>query len=189
MRFLVTGGCGFIGANLVERLVADRHEVLVLDDLSTGRPAALPWGVSLFKERVEDCNAARLPGGPLDGIFHLAAVSSVEAAERDSALASLRGPTVHVVSLASPSGGQPVARVFWNHERDRFFVTAFNLPPAREGRTYQLWAITKGHAPVSMGTFTTNESGVAEVILPVGQDIDALGVIDSCGLTPPWAYS
>ncbi|HEX6049591.1 MAG TPA: anti-sigma factor [Gemmatimonadaceae bacterium] len=103
--------------------------------------------------------------------------------QRDSALGSLRGPRVHVVSLASPSGGQPVARVFWNHERNRFFVTAFNLPPAREGRTYQLWAITKGHAPVSMGTFGTNERGIAEVILPVGQEIDALGFIDSCGLT------
>ena len=37
MRALVTGGCGFIGGHLVERFVGDGHEVVVLDNLSTGR--------------------------------------------------------------------------------------------------------------------------------------------------------
>ena len=37
MRALVTGGAGFIGSTLVDRLVADGHEVIVIDDLSTGR--------------------------------------------------------------------------------------------------------------------------------------------------------
>ncbi|MEW9532007.1 NAD-dependent epimerase/dehydratase family protein [Microbispora sp. NPDC049125] len=37
MRALVTGGAGFIGSNLVDRLVADGHEVAVVDDLSSGR--------------------------------------------------------------------------------------------------------------------------------------------------------
>ena len=37
MRYLVTGGAGFIGSHLCERLLGDGHEVLALDDLSTGR--------------------------------------------------------------------------------------------------------------------------------------------------------
>ena len=36
MRYLITGGAGFIGSHLADRLLADGHEVRVLDDLSTG---------------------------------------------------------------------------------------------------------------------------------------------------------
>ena len=39
MKVLVTGGLGFIGSNIVERLVADGHEVTVLDNLHTGNEA------------------------------------------------------------------------------------------------------------------------------------------------------
>ena len=35
-KMLVTGGCGFIGSNLVDQLIDDGHEVVVIDDLSTG---------------------------------------------------------------------------------------------------------------------------------------------------------
>jgi hypothetical protein len=60
---------------------------------------------------------------------------------------------VHVVSLAA-GGAKPVARVFWNHTENRFIVTAFDLPPAAPGRTYQLWALMGGSPaprPLSAG--------------------------------------
>ncbi|NJN14592.1 MAG: NAD-dependent epimerase/dehydratase family protein, partial [Planctomycetes bacterium] len=41
-RILVTGGCGLIGSSLVERILAARSTVLVLDNLSTGRRENLP---------------------------------------------------------------------------------------------------------------------------------------------------
>ena len=36
MKCIVTGGCGFLGSHLVERLLTDNHSVIVIDNLSTG---------------------------------------------------------------------------------------------------------------------------------------------------------
>jgi UDP-glucose 4-epimerase len=47
MRILITGGAGFIGSHLVDDLHRSGHEVLVVDDLSTGKAANLPAGVEL----------------------------------------------------------------------------------------------------------------------------------------------
>src|SRR5260370_38683243 len=52
MRYLVTGGAGFIGSHLVEHLVAAGEDVVVLDDLSAGRRENLAavWGKIRFVE-------------------------------------------------------------------------------------------------------------------------------------------
>lgn len=111
----------------------------------------------------------------------IAVLDSITAAD-DSALALLTGPDVNVVSLAG-TDRQPSARVVWNRARSRFVVLAFDLPAAPPGRTYQLWAIAKGRSPMSMGTFNTDAYGRARVLLPVDQQIAALGFVDNCGLT------
>lgn len=103
-------------------------------------------------------------------------------AVRDSTIAAFLGPEVHVVSL-SPTGEKPSMRVFWNHTRNIFIVTAFNVPRAPDGKTYQLWAIRKGQQPLSMGTFNTDASGRATAILTVANVITDGGFIDLCGLT------
>lgn len=103
-------------------------------------------------------------------------------AVRDSTIAAFLGPEVHVVSL-SPTGEKPSMRVFWNHTRNVFIVTAFNIPRAPDGRTYQLWAIRKDKAPLSMGTFNTDANGRATAILAVADNITEGGFIDLCGLT------
>ena len=110
------------------------------------------------------------------------AARDVDLAERDSVLGFLTGPEVHVVSLAA-GDAKPVARVFWNHTENRFIVTAFDLPPAQQGRTYQLWAIVNGKAPMSMGTFNTDASGVTTAVLEVAPEILQAGVINLCALT------
>jgi anti-sigma-K factor RskA len=103
-------------------------------------------------------------------------------AVRDSTIAAFLGPEVHVVSL-SPTGEKPSMRVFWNHTRNIFIVTAFNVPRAPDGKTYQLWAIRKGQQPLSMGTFNTDATGRATAILAVANVITDGGFIDLCGLT------
>jgi anti-sigma-K factor RskA len=103
-------------------------------------------------------------------------------AEDDSLLAAFVGPMVHVVSL-SEADQKPSVRVFWNHTRKQFIVTAFGLPPAPAGKTYQLWALRKGQAPLSMGTFAVNATGRTMTTLAVSADINDGGFIDDCALT------
>jgi anti-sigma-K factor RskA len=106
-----------------------------------------------------------------------------ELQEKDRTLTAFMGPEVHVVSLAE-ANNKPTARVYWNHTRNVFIVTAFNVPRAPEGKTYQLWAISKAlKAPLSMGTFNTDEDGRATIIVPVGSDVNAIDVVELCAMT------
>lgn len=83
MHILITGGAGFIGSHLAERLLAAEHAVTVIDNLATGRLATLPDHPRLtFRCRdVADCGPEDLPG-PVDGLAHLAATASVAASWR-----------------------------------------------------------------------------------------------------------
>ena len=82
-RYLVTGGCGFIGSHLVDALVADGHRVAVLDDLSTGKRDNLPGGVALRVGDVADLDLVADAMQGMDGCFHLAAVASVQRGNED----------------------------------------------------------------------------------------------------------
>ena len=76
-RYLVTGGAGFIGSHLVERLLATGHQVRVLDNLSTGRMENLPTEAQLVVADVRSRAAIADALDGIDGVFHLAAVSSI----------------------------------------------------------------------------------------------------------------
>lgn len=79
MKYLVTGGAGFIGSHVVAALREYGSDVVVLDNFSTGLESNLPDEVSVTKGHAGDGGTLNelLPG--CAGIFHLAAVSSVQA--------------------------------------------------------------------------------------------------------------
>ena len=81
MKVMVTGGAGFIGANLVRRLAAEPaiDGIVVVDDLSTGEAGRLDacTGVDLVKASVLDAAALRAAASGCDAIVHLAALASV----------------------------------------------------------------------------------------------------------------
>jgi UDP-glucose 4-epimerase len=78
MRVLVTGGAGFIGSALVRGLVEVGHEVLVLDDLSTGSRLNLEEvPVRLIEGDVRDPRTVRDAVDGAEVVFHLAALPSV----------------------------------------------------------------------------------------------------------------
>jgi UDP-glucose 4-epimerase len=77
VRTLVTGGAGFIGSNLVRRLVSDGHDVRVLDDLCTGYRENVPQGVELVVADVADETVVRSAMDGVEVVFHQAARRSV----------------------------------------------------------------------------------------------------------------
>ncbi len=77
MYVLVTGGAGYVGANVVRALIDAEHRVCVLDDLSSGHRAALPADVELIVGTCGDRAALdAVPQRP-DGVMHMAARCSV----------------------------------------------------------------------------------------------------------------
>lgn len=79
MRFLVTGGAGFIGRALCGALLRAGHEVSVLDDMSSVNAQPVLPGVRLVRGDICDPIALRQSLTGVAGVFHLAAVSSVVA--------------------------------------------------------------------------------------------------------------
>lgn len=72
-RALVTGGAGFVGSNVAHRLVELGAEVVVLDDLSTGRLELIPSGVARFRQgSVADIDVVRRAMHGVAFVFHLA---------------------------------------------------------------------------------------------------------------------
>jgi UDP-glucose 4-epimerase len=82
-RYLVTGGCGFIGSHLADALVARGHRVRIFDNLSSGRRENAPAQAELVVADVTDPAAVAAAANGMDGIFHLAAIASVEESRRN----------------------------------------------------------------------------------------------------------
>ncbi len=100
-------------------------------------------------------------------------------ARRDSLIQLLVSPDVQAVTV-SGSGPAPSAKYFLDRRAGRIIIAASALPPAPQGRTYQLWGIETGKPPVSLGTFNTDSSGraLASVAVPAGLRIAVTAVTD-----------
>jgi UDP-glucose 4-epimerase len=77
LRFLITGGAGFLGSALANHLVREGHRVWVLDDLSAGDPASLYKDVSFTRGDVRDIPRLWTLLKGMDCVYHLAARVSV----------------------------------------------------------------------------------------------------------------
>ena len=85
MRVLVTGGAGFIGTNLIKRLLSDGHEVVSIDNYSTGKKENEQDGCTYLEHSLEsldhpskfDKELFNIMSDP-DVIFHLAAVARIQ---------------------------------------------------------------------------------------------------------------
>jgi len=76
---LVTGGAGFIGSHLVERLLCEGLQVVVVDDLSVGKRENVPTGANFVLGDVRDPDMVSAVVSGMDVVFHLAARVSIRA--------------------------------------------------------------------------------------------------------------
>lgn len=112
MLYLVTGGAGFIGSHITDRLLADGHRVRILDNFSTGKHENIPDSadVEVIEGDVGDYDTVCAAMAQVDMVFHEAAIASVPetvgnplASER----VNYRG-TVNILEAARHAGVQRV---------------------------------------------------------------------------------
>jgi UDP-glucose 4-epimerase len=78
VKLLVTGGAGYIGSVVATQLLEAGHQVVVLDDLSTGHAEAVPSGATFMRGPVQRLAAEMLtPDAGFDGVLHFAAFIAV----------------------------------------------------------------------------------------------------------------
>ena len=85
MNTLVTGGAGFIGSNLVERLIRDGHRVTIIDNLSTGKRENLHKDAEFFELDIAELDAIKPVFKKKDVVFHIAAIPRIMRSIEDPA--------------------------------------------------------------------------------------------------------
>ncbi len=88
MKYLVTGGAGFIGGHLVDRLIGKNHKVIVVDNLSTGRKENLNSKAEFHQLDICDFEKIKPIFRGVDYVFHLAAIPRVPLSIEDPVLTS-----------------------------------------------------------------------------------------------------
>ena len=83
MKHVVTGGCGFIGSHLVDRLIDLGHDVVVLDDLSTSEGRSVNPAATLVEGSVSDRDLVSSVTERADCVFHTAAWARVPRSVED----------------------------------------------------------------------------------------------------------
>jgi len=81
MKYAVTGGAGFIGSHLVKKLAERGNEVIVIDNLNTGKKQnieKISKKIDFFEVDIRDFNAIEDILKNVDGVFHEAALASVQ---------------------------------------------------------------------------------------------------------------
>ncbi|MCW1891759.1 MAG: NAD-dependent epimerase/dehydratase family protein [Candidatus Uhrbacteria bacterium] len=108
MKYIVTGGAGFIGSTLAKRMIRDGHEVVIIDNFSTGLRERVPEGATVVEWDLtsEDIQtlASHMQGA--DGVFHFAALPRVPFSIAEPIISSKHNVfgTLHTLVAARDAG-------------------------------------------------------------------------------------
>jgi UDP-glucose 4-epimerase len=112
MRVLVTGGAGYIGSVVAAQLLAGGHEVVVVDDLSTGHADAVPPGAEFHERGIAQLDPV-IGDWAIDAVLHFAAKSLVGESTQDPAL-YWRNNVVGTVALLDTLRSFDISRIVFS---------------------------------------------------------------------------
>jgi hypothetical protein len=104
------------------------------------------------------------------------AAQTHELARLNEAFAILNQPDARQVVFGGAAPQPPRGRVFLDPKRG-VLLLASNLPPAPEGKAYEMWVIPKGQKPVPAGMFQSAPDGTALHVLPGPVDVSATAAV------------
>ena len=131
MKALVTGGAGFIGSNLVDRLVADGHDVTVIDNESSDAHDHFYWNpaVKNYKYDINDYTMVRKLYEGVDTVFHLAAEARIQPCIEDP-LKAVEANTLGTATVLQCARVCGVKRVIYSSTSAAYGLN--NTPPLVE---------------------------------------------------------
>src|SRR5439155_1230438 len=185
MRYLVTGGAGFIGSHLVEHLVTSRHEVVVLDDFSSGSRenlAAVAHRVRLVTGSVADASACAEAMRGVHFVLHHAALTSVVGSVADPVAAdrvNVAG-TVAVLHAAREAGVRRVVlanMLACTAPAERVAGEVYNIGCGGSVTINEVWeriqqaldiSLLARHAPARAGEVRDSQAGIEKAARDLG---------------------
>lgn len=131
MKYIVTGGAGFIGSHIVDSLINDGHEVIAIDDESATSNEEFYWNPGCIKAVENVCDYDKIE--PLfkgvDTVFHLAAESRIQPAIENPVKATMTN-AVGTCSVLQAARANNVSRVIYSSTSSAYGLK--NDPPLTE---------------------------------------------------------
>jgi UDP-glucose 4-epimerase len=153
MRVLVTGGAGYIGSVVSAQLLETGHEVVVVDDLSTGHADAVPPGAEFHQLGITDLGGV-LGGWGIDAVVHFAAKSLVGESVLDPAKYwhNNVGGTLALLDAMRVSG---VFRIVFSSSAATYGDATENpIPESTAARPTSSYGATKLAIDLALGNYT-----------------------------------
>jgi len=155
VKVLVTGGAGFIGSHVCDALLGAGHEVLALDDLSSGKKENLDRRVRLVVQDIRGAEAARLIASEKpEALFHLAAQMDVRRSVEDprfDAEANILG----FLNLLEASRKAGVRRVIFSSTGGAIYgeQDVFPAPETHPNRPVSPYGVSKASGELYLGYY------------------------------------
>lgn len=133
-KIIVTGGAGFIGSNLVDRLIDDGHKVIVLDNLLSGKKKNLNKKATFHKIDVQNLKKIQSFFVGVDYVFHMAAMARIQPSIIDPA-PTLKNNILGTLNVLLASKNAKVKKVIYSASSS-FYGDQEKIPLTEDMRGY-----------------------------------------------------